>query len=102
MIEKVKKDENLLLNEISSQFEKLKKRIKYYLELPNKINSNIKEWKIKVKDKMNVLNDIKDISDECIKFVDSYGENSFNKLIKGENSIISDVEKISLFPTDEI
>ena len=102
LIEKVKKDENLLLNEISSQFDKLKRRIKYYLELPNKINNNIKEWKIKVEDKMNVLNDVKDISDECLKFVDSYGENSFNKLIKGGNSIISDVEKISSFPTDEI
>ena len=102
LIEKVKKDENLVLNEISSQFDKLKRRIKYYLELPNKINNNIKEWKIKVEDKMNVLNDVKDISDECLKFVDSYGENSFNKLIKGGNSIISDVEKISSFPTDEI
>jgi len=102
LIEKVKKDENLLLNEISSQFDKLKRRIKYYLELPNKINNNIKEWKIKVQDKMNLLNDVKDISDECLKFVDSYGENSFNKLIKGGNNIISDVEKISSFPTDEI
>ena len=102
LIEKVKKDENLLLSEISSQFDKLKRRIKYYLELPNKINNNIKEWKIKVKDKMNVLNEVKDISDECLKFVDSYGENSFNKLIKGGNNIISDVEKISSFPTDEI
>ena len=102
LIEKVKKDENILLNEISSQFEKLKGRIKYYLELPNKISNNINEWKIKVQDKMNILNDVKDLSDECLKFVDCYGENLFNKLIKCGNSIASDVQKISSFPTDEI
>ena len=82
LIEKVKKDENLLLNEISSQFDKLKGRINYYLELPNKINNNIKEWTLKVHETMNVLNDVKDISDECLKFVDCYGDNLYNKLIK--------------------
>ena len=102
LIEKVKKDENLLLNEISSQFDKLKGRVNYYLELPNKINMNLNEWKEKVKDKMNALNDVKDISEECLKFVDCYGENLFNKLIKGGNNIISDVQKIISFPTDEI
>ena len=102
LIEKVKKDENLLLSEISSQFDKLKGRVNYYLELPNKINNNIKEWTVKVQDKMNTLNDVKDISDECLKFVDCYGENLFNKLIKGGNNIISDVQKIISFPTDEI
>ena len=78
-IEKVKKDENLLLNEISSQFDKLKGRINYYLELPNKINNNIKEWTLKVHETMNVLNDVKDISDECLKFVDCYGDDLYNK-----------------------
>ena len=102
LIEKVKKDENILLNEISSQFDKLKGRVSYYLELPNKINNNIIEWKEKVKDKMNALNDVKDISDECLKFVDCYGENLFIKLIKGGNNIISDVQKIISFPSDDI
>ena len=102
LIEKVKKDEHLLLNEISSQFDKLKGRINYYLELPNKINNNIKEWKIKVQDTMNELNEVKDISDECLKFVDCYGENINNKLIKGGNNIISNAQKIISFPTDEI
>ena len=102
LIEKVKKDENILLGEISSQFDKLKRRISYYLELPNKINDNIKDWKEKVQDKMNILNDVKDISDECLKFVDCYGDNLFNKLIKGGNGIVSDVQKIISFPTDEI
>ena len=102
LIEKVKKDETLLLSEISSQFNKLKGRIKYYLELPDRINTNVKEWKIKVQDKMNFLNDVKDISEECLKFIDCYGENLFNKLIKGGNSIISDVQKVISFPTDEI
>ena len=102
LIEKVKKDENLLLNEIFSQFEKLKGRVNYYLELPNKINNNIKEWKEKVEDKMNALNEVKNISDECLKFVDCYGENLFNKLIKGGNNIISDVQKIISFPADDI
>ena len=102
LIEKVKKDETLLLSEISSQFNKLKGRIKYYLELPDRINSNVKEWKIKVQDKMNFLNDVKDISEECLKFIDCYGENLFNKLIKGGNYIISDVQKVISFPTDEI
>ena len=94
LIKKVKKDETLLLSEISSQFNKLKGRIKYYLELPDRINSNVKEWKIKVQDKMNFLNDVKDISEECLKFIDCYGENLFNKLIKGGNSI---VKKLFLF-----
>ena len=102
LIEKVKKDENILLGEISSQFDKLKRRISYYLELPNKINDNIKDWKEKVQDKMNILNDVKDISDECLKFVDCYGDNLFNKLIKGGNGIVSDLQKIIFFPTDEI
>ena len=102
LIEKVKKDENLLLNEIFSQFEKLKGRVNYYLELPNKINNNINEWKEKVKDKMNTLNEVKNISEECLKFVDCYGENLFNKLIKGGNNIISDVQKIISFPADDI
>ncbi len=102
LIEKVKKDENLLLSEISSQFDKLKGRIKYYLELPDRINNNVKDWQIKVQDKMNFLNEVKDLSDECLKFVDCYGENLFNKLIKGGNSIISDVQKVISFPTDEI
>ena len=60
----------LLLSEIFSQFNKLKGRIKYYLELPERINSNVEEWKIKVQDKMNFLNDIKNISEECLKFID--------------------------------
>jgi hypothetical protein len=102
LIEKVKKDENILLGEISSQFDKLKRRISYYLELPNKINNNIKDWKEKVQDKMNILNTVKDISDECLKFVDCYGDNLFNKLIKTGNGIVSDVQKIISFPTDEI
>lgn len=102
LIEKVKKDENILLGEISSQFDKLKRRISYYLELPNKINDNIKDWKEKVQDKMNILNDVKDISDECLKFVDCYGDNLFNKLIKGGNGVVSDLQKIISFPTDEI
>lgn len=102
LIEKVKKDENMLLSEISSQFDKLKGRIKYYLELPDKINNNVNEWKIKVQEKMNFLNDVKDLSDECLKFVDCYGENLYNKLIKRGNSIISDVQKVISFPTDEI
>ena len=102
LIEKVKKDENILLGEISSQFDKLKRRISYYLELPNKINNNIKDWKEKVQDKMNILNTVKDISDECLKFVDCYGDNLFNKLIKTGNGIVSDVQKIISFPNDEI
>ena len=102
LMEKVKKDENLLISEISSQFDKLKGRINFYLELPNKINNNIKEWRVKVQDKMNTLNNVKDISDDCLKFIDCYGENVFNKLIKGGNNIVSDVQKIISFPADEI
>ena len=52
LIEKVKKDESILIGEISNQFDKLKGRIKYYLELPDKINLNATEWKNKVQDNM--------------------------------------------------
>jgi hypothetical protein len=94
LIEKVKKDENLLIGEISNQFEKLKGRIKYYLELPDKINLNVSEWKNKVQDNMGLLNEVKDLTNECLKFVDCYGDNLYNKLIKSGNNIISDIQRI--------
>ena len=102
LIEKVKKDENLLIGEISNQFEKLKGRIKYYLELPDKINLNVSEWKNKVQDNMGLLNEVKDLTNECLKFVDCYGDNLYNKLIKSGNNIISDIQRIVSFPIDEI
>ena len=102
LIEKVKKDENLLIGEISNQFNKLKGRIHYYLEFPDKININVNEWKNKVQDNMGLLNEVKDLSNECLKFVDCYGDNSYNKLIKSGNNIISDIHKIVTFPTEEI
>ena len=102
LIEKVKKDENILIGEISNQFNKLKGRIHYYLEFPDKININVNEWKNKVQDNMGLLNEVKDLSNECLKFVDCYGDNSYNKLIKSGNNIISDIHKIVTFPTEEI
>jgi len=102
LIEKVKKDENILIGEISNQFDKLKGRIKYYLELPDKINLNVTEWKNKVQDNMGLLTEVKDLTNECLKFVDSYGDNLYNKLIKSGNNIIFDIQKIVSFPIDEI
>ena len=102
LIEKVKKDENILIGEISNQFDKLKGRIKHYLELPDKINLNVTEWKNKVQDNMGLLTEVKDLTNECLKFVDSYGDNLYNKLIKSGNNIIFDIQKIVSFPIDEI
>jgi hypothetical protein len=102
LIEKVKKDESILIGEISNQFDKLKGRIKYYLELPDKINLNVTEWKNKVQDNMGLLTEVKDLTNECLKFVDSYGDNLYNKLIKSGNNIIFDIQKIVSFPIDEI
>ena len=102
LIDKVKKDENILIGEISTQFDKLKERIKYYLELPEKINTNVTDWKNKVQDNMGLLNEVKDLSNECLKFVDCYGDNLYNKLIKSGNNIVYDIQKIVSFPTDEL
>ena len=102
LIEKVKKDENILIGEISNQFDKLKGRIKYYLELPDKINQNVSEWKNKVQDNMGLLNEVKNLTNECLKFVDCYGDNLYNKLIKSGSNIIFDIQKIVSFPIDEI
>ena len=102
LIEKVKKDENILIGEISNQFDKLRGRVKYYLELNDKINLNVNEWKNKVEDNMTLLNQVKDLSNECLKFVDCYGDNLYNKLIKSGNNIIYDIHKIITFPIDEI
>ena len=102
LIEKVKKDENILIGEIKTQFDKLKERINYYLEFPEKINSNVSEWKNKVQDNMSLLNEVKDLSNECLKFVDCYGDNLYNKLIKSGNNIVYDIQKIVSFPTDEL
>ena len=102
LIEKVKNDEKILIGEISSQFDKLKERIKYYLELPEKINTNVNEWKNKVQDNMGLLNEVKDLSNECLKFVDCYGDNLYNKLIKSGNNIVYDIQKIVSFPTDDL
>ena len=102
LIEKVKKDENILVGEISSQFDKLKERINYYLDFPEKININVTEWKNKVQDNMGLLNEVKDLSNECLKFVDCYGDNSYNKLIKAGNNIVYDIQRIVSFPTDEL
>ena len=102
LVEKVQKDEKLLIGEISAQFDKLKNRVNFYLELPEKININVLEWKNKVQDNMDLLNKVKDLSNECLKFVDCYGDNSYNKLIKSGNNIISDIQRIVSFPVDEI
>ena len=102
LIEKVKKDENILIGEISNQFDKLKERINYYLEFPEKIKVNVTEWKNKVQDNMGLLNEVKDLSNECLKFVDCYGDNSYNKLIKAGNNIVYDIQRIVSFPTDEL
>ena len=102
LIEKVKKDENILISEISNQFDKLRTRVKYYLELNDKINLNVSEWKNKVQDNMSLLNEVKDLSNECLKFVDCYGDNLYNKLIKSGNNIIYDIHKIITFPIEEI
>ena len=53
LVEKVQKDEKLLIGEISAQFDKLKNRVNFYLELPEKININVLEWKNKVQDNMD-------------------------------------------------
>ena len=102
LIEKVKKDENILIGEISNQFDKLKERINYYLEFPEKIKVNVTEWKNRVQDNMGLLNEVKDLSNECLKFVDCYGDNSYNKLIKAGNNIVYDIQRIVSFPTDEL
>ena len=102
LIEKVKKDENILIGEITTQFDKLRERINYYLDLPEKINNNVIEWKNKVQDNMGLLNEVKDLSNECLKFVDCYGDNLYNKLIKSGNNIVYDIQRIVSFPTDEL
>ena len=102
LIEKVKKDENILIGEIATQFDKLRERINYYLDLPEKINNNVIEWKNKVQDNMGLLNEVKDLSNECLKFVDCYGDNLYNKLIKSGNNIVYDIQRIVSFPTDEL
>ena len=102
LIEKVKKDENILIGEITTQFDKLRERINYYLDLPEKINNNVIEWKNKVQENMGLLNEVKDLSNECLKFVDCYGDNLYNKLIKSGNNIVYDIQRIVSFPTDEL
>ena len=102
LIEKVKKDENILIGEITTQFDKLRERINYYLDLPEKIYNNVIEWKNKVQDNMGLLNEVKDLSNECLKFVDCYGDNLYNKLIKSGNNIVYDIQRIVSFPTDEL
>ena len=102
LIEKVKKDENILIGEITTQFDKLRERINYYLDLPEKINTNVIEWKNKVQENMGLLNEVKDLSNECLKFVDCYGDNLYNKLIKSGNNIVYDIQRIVSFPTDEL
>ena len=54
LFEKVKKDENILIGEITTQFDKLRERINYYLEFPVKINTNVLEWKNKVQNNMGL------------------------------------------------
>lgn len=103
VIQKLKEDENKLIKGISLQLNNIKERIVYYENLPNEMNDKIKTWERNVQSKMNILNEIKDFSEECLMFVDSNkGSNYYNQLIISGNNIIKELNLLKTFPLEEI
>ena len=103
LITKVKNDEKALLETISKKFDYLKTKINYYKYFPNELNKNVGEWKHKVQTKLNKLNEITDINEECIKLIEQVNdENGYNCLIEQGDSILNDIDKMNTFPIEQI
>ena len=64
LINKIKTDEKKLIDSINEKFSVLKDKISYYKSFPSNLNQRVDEWKNKVQDKLNILNEITDIDIE--------------------------------------
>ena len=102
LISKLKTSESELLNNITDEFDGIKKRVNYYQNLPSELLKTIDEWKSNVKEKMDIMTNIKNISEDCLQFIDCYGDNFFDKLIKQGNNISNKIQNIISFPVENI
>lgn len=102
LINKIKTDEKKLMDSINEKFSVLKDKISYYKSFPSKLNQRVDEWKNKVQDKLNILNEITDIDEQCLMLIDNNETNGYNYLIEQGDTIMNDLDKINAFPIDEI
>jgi hypothetical protein len=103
LIANIKHNKQNVLDTLFNKFKQLKTYINYYKCFPNEINIKLNEWKCKVECKLNKLNDITDIDEECVKLIECVGdENGYNYLIEQGDVIMNDIEKVKTFPHEQL
>lgn len=104
LIEKVKNEEISLLTKINTKFENVFSCIKCYKNKPNELLGKANQWKEGVQEKLNILNEINDLDDECLKLIDLIGNNNenYNEMLNNGNNIMTELENFSNINITEI
>ena len=102
LINKVKNEEKNLLENIYQKFAFLKEKITFYKSLPNDLIKKVEEWRKGVQTKLDILNDITDIDEQCIQLIDTNDNNSYNYLLEQGETLMNELEKVNSVPIEDV
>lgn len=104
LIIKIKEEEKVILNDLNAKFNFLLNKVDFMKHFPKNLYASTDEWKQNAQLKLNIINDITDFEEECLKLIDDNIPNSlsYNDLIEKGETILSEFDKMNTFPIKQL